>query len=98
MSHSSVATLAAEPSAESLQQPILPPDIWSRVLDHVQALENLDDMVWLWMGARHVSVGFKTLIEDLFRLQYLPLVQIRVLTSKPTLPLMQLDWQAASRC
>ena len=84
MSSSSVADSSAQPSAKSLQQPILPMDILCEVFDRVQALDNLDDMLWLWMDARRISVTFKFLIENLFRLKYLPLVQIRVLASKPT--------------
>ncbi len=84
MSSSSVVPSSAQPPAESLQQPIFPEEVWSRVFNNVQALDNLGDMVWLWMDARHVSRLFKDLIENLFKLKYLPLAQIRVLASKPT--------------
>lgn len=90
MSSPSVATSSPQPSAESLQEPILPICIWSQVFDHFQAFDNLDDIVWLWMDARHVSVPFEYLIERLFKLNYLPLVQIRVLASKPTLYALRL--------
>ena len=70
----SVATSSAQPSAEILQEPILPICIWSQVFDHFQAFDNLDGIVWLCIDARHISVPFEYRIEILFKLKYPPLV------------------------
>ena len=47
------------------------------VIEEVGGANKLEDMVWLWMDGRHVSKYFMSLIEELFRIRYLPEAQIR---------------------
>lgn len=55
----------------------LPPEVWLIVLDCFQHLEDADDLIWLWLGGRHVCTQFRHKIDTLFASTHLPVTTLR---------------------
>ena len=85
-------TSTVKPTATtgSRSSPLL--KLWIMVFEEVGGANKLEDMVRLWMDDRHVSKYFISLIEDLFRIRYLPEAQVRFHMGQYPLPSPKLDF------
>ena len=68
-----------------------PPEIWLNVVRSLRDLEDSNDLVWLWLGGRHVSRLFRSGIEDIFETLHLPRTTLYCNLGTPRVAMMGAD-------